>query len=61
MAAGRAQVGDPAAVAHLDPEFVTRVLGRIADRVAEAVDQMRTSRPIRTAIVSDRGRLDPAP
>ena len=43
VAAGRAQVGDPAAVAHLDPEFVTRVLGRIADRVAEAVDQMRTS------------------
>jgi N-methylhydantoinase A/oxoprolinase/acetone carboxylase beta subunit len=43
VAAGRAQVGDPSRVAHLDPVFVERVLARIAERVAEAVDRMRTS------------------
>ncbi|MDQ1124639.1 hydantoinase/oxoprolinase family protein [Microbacterium trichothecenolyticum] len=43
VAAGRANVGDPSRVAHLDPAFVERVLARIADRVAEAVDRMRTS------------------
>ncbi|MDQ1084960.1 MULTISPECIES: hydantoinase/oxoprolinase family protein [Microbacterium] len=43
VAAGRANVGDPSRVAHLDPAFVERVLTRIADRVAEAVDRMRTS------------------
>ncbi|MDZ5144268.1 hydantoinase/oxoprolinase family protein [Microbacterium testaceum] len=43
VAAGRANVGDPSHVAHLDPAFVERVLARIADRVAEAVDRMRTS------------------
>ncbi|SDP10303.1 Hydantoinase/oxoprolinase [Microbacterium testaceum StLB037] len=43
VAAGRAQVGDPSRVAHLDPAFVDRVLARIAERVAEAVDRMRTS------------------
>ncbi|GAA4156868.1 hydantoinase/oxoprolinase N-terminal domain-containing protein [Leifsonia shinshuensis] len=43
VAAGRATVGDPSKVAHLDPAFVQRVLARIAERVAEAVDRMRTS------------------
>ncbi|KHK99196.1 hydantoinase subunit beta [Microbacterium mangrovi] len=43
VAAGRAVVGDPAKVAHLDPELVQRVLDRIAERVSEAVDRMRTS------------------
>ena len=43
MAAGRADVGDPSKVAHLDPDLVSRVLARIAERVAEAVDRMRTS------------------
>lgn len=43
VAAGRASVGDPALVAHLDPAFVSRVLDRIAERIAEAVDRMRTS------------------
>lgn len=43
VAAGRASVGDPARVAHLDPAFVARVLERIAERIAEAVDRMRTS------------------
>ncbi|OYN99571.1 hydantoinase/oxoprolinase N-terminal domain-containing protein [Enemella evansiae] len=43
VAAGRAQVGDPAKVAHLDPELIQRVLTRIAERIAEAVDRMRTS------------------
>jgi N-methylhydantoinase A/oxoprolinase/acetone carboxylase beta subunit len=43
VAAGRADVGDASKVAHLDPEFVNRVLNRIAERVSEAVDRMRTS------------------
>lgn len=43
VAAGRASVGDASRVAHLDRAFVTRVLDRIAERIAEAVDRMRTS------------------
>ncbi|MGO1320820.1 MAG: hydantoinase/oxoprolinase N-terminal domain-containing protein [Galactobacter sp.] len=43
VAAGRAEVGDPSKVAHLDPELVQTVLTRISERVAEAVDRMRTS------------------
>ncbi|GAA1061852.1 hydantoinase/oxoprolinase N-terminal domain-containing protein [Agromyces bracchium] len=43
VAAGRAEVGDPSKVAHLDPALVSKVLARIAERVAEAVDRMRTS------------------
>jgi N-methylhydantoinase A/oxoprolinase/acetone carboxylase beta subunit len=43
VAAGRADIGDPSKVAHLDPELVSKVLARIAERVAEAVDRMRTS------------------
>jgi N-methylhydantoinase A/oxoprolinase/acetone carboxylase beta subunit len=43
VAAGRAEIGDPELVKHLDPAFVTKVLDRIAERVAEAVDRMRTS------------------
>lgn len=43
VAAGRANIGDASKVAHLDPAFVQRVLDRIAERVAEAVDRMRTS------------------
>lgn len=43
VAAGRATIGDPQLVRHLDPEFVSGVLGRIAVRMSEAVDRMRTS------------------
>lgn len=43
VAAGRAEIGDPSRVTHLDPGLVARVLARIAERVAEAVDRMRTS------------------
>lgn len=43
VAAGRATIGDPELVRHLDPEFVSGVLGRIAVRMSEAVDRMRTS------------------
>ncbi|GGM04499.1 hydantoinase/oxoprolinase N-terminal domain-containing protein [Nakamurella endophytica] len=43
VAAGRADIGDASRVAHLDPAFVQRVLDRIAERVSEAVDRMRTS------------------
>lgn len=43
VAAGRADIGDPNLVAHLDRSMVDRALERIADRIAEAVDRMRTS------------------
>ncbi|MGY0022125.1 hydantoinase/oxoprolinase N-terminal domain-containing protein [Streptomyces sp. YJ-C3] len=43
VAAGRADIGAPARVAHLDREFVDRTLDRIAHRLAESVDRMRTS------------------
>ncbi|MBD8465041.1 hydantoinase/oxoprolinase family protein [Plantibacter sp. CFBP 8798] len=43
VAAGRASIGDASKVAHLDPVFVGRVLERIGERIAEAVDRMRTS------------------
>lgn len=43
VAAGRADIGDRSKVAHLDPEFVQRVLDRIGERIEEAVDRMRTS------------------
>ncbi|MFD7617430.1 hydantoinase/oxoprolinase family protein, partial [Streptomyces sp. NPDC059802] len=43
VAAGRADIGDRSRVAHLDPEFTARALDRIAERLAETVDRMRTS------------------
>ena len=43
VAAGRADVGDASLVAHLDRALVNRALERVADRIAEAVDRMRTS------------------
>jgi len=43
VAAGRADIGDADRVRHLDRGMVTAVLDRIADRIAEAVDRMRTS------------------
>jgi N-methylhydantoinase A/oxoprolinase/acetone carboxylase beta subunit len=43
VAAGRAEVGDRDAVGHIDGSFATAVLDRIAQRIAEAVDRMRTS------------------
>ncbi|MEV6859483.1 hydantoinase/oxoprolinase family protein [Streptosporangium subroseum] len=43
VAAGRAEIGDPSLVAHLDRSMVQAVLKRIADEVAEAVERMRTS------------------
>jgi N-methylhydantoinase A/oxoprolinase/acetone carboxylase beta subunit len=43
VAAGRADLGDPGLVAHLDRSIVERALRRIADDVGRAVDQMRVS------------------
>ncbi|GAB3060134.1 hydantoinase/oxoprolinase N-terminal domain-containing protein [Sediminivirga luteola] len=43
VAAGMAEMGDPSRVAHLDKDFVTAAVQRIADDVAEGVDRMRTS------------------
>ena len=43
VAAGRADIGDASLVAHLDRALVNKALDRVADRIAEAVDRMRTS------------------
>lgn len=43
VAAGRVDIGDKDRVKHLDRAFVDRVIERIAERVSEAIDRMRTS------------------
>jgi N-methylhydantoinase A/oxoprolinase/acetone carboxylase beta subunit len=43
VAAGRADIGDPALVAHLDPELSRAALDRVARDVSDAVERMRTS------------------
>ena len=43
VAAGRADIGDPGAVARLDPTLVKAALDRIAVDVADIVERMRTS------------------
>ncbi|WP_040159198.1 hydantoinase/oxoprolinase N-terminal domain-containing protein [Mobilicoccus massiliensis] len=43
VASGRVSLGDPRRVAHIDKDFAERVIARIAERVADAVDRMRTS------------------
>lgn len=52
VAAGRAEIGDPARVASLDRRLVERALARIESRIAEVVDRMKTSRdPIPVVVV----------
>lgn len=43
VASGRADIGDRSLVADLDRAFVDRALAGLAERIAEAVDRMRTS------------------
>lgn len=43
VAAGRADVGDPSLVAHLDRELVDGVLNRVAAEVGELLERMRTT------------------
>lgn len=43
VAAGRAEIGDPSRVAHLDRARVEAALAHTAGRIAETVDRMRTS------------------
>lgn len=43
VAAGRADIGDVSAVAHLEPRLVKEALERIAVDIANAVERMRTS------------------
>jgi N-methylhydantoinase A/oxoprolinase/acetone carboxylase beta subunit len=42
VAAGHAEIGDPARVGELDPELVGATLASIETRIAEAVDRMKT-------------------
>ena len=60
VAAGRADIGDASKVAHLDPALVQRVLDRIAERISEAVDRMRTSaEPIPVVVVGGGSLMVP--
>lgn len=43
VAAGRVEIGDVDRVRHIERSFALAVIDRIAERVAEAVDRMRTS------------------
>ncbi|WP_435156644.1 hydantoinase/oxoprolinase N-terminal domain-containing protein [Amycolatopsis sacchari] len=43
VAAGRAEIGDPSLVAHLDRDLVQAALDRIASDVSDVVERMRTS------------------
>ncbi|MFC9972396.1 hydantoinase/oxoprolinase N-terminal domain-containing protein [Spirillospora sp. NPDC127200] len=43
VAAGRAEIGDPSRVAHLDRAEVEAALAHVAERIAETVDRMRVS------------------
>lgn len=43
VAAGRAEIGDPGKVEHLEKSFVNEVLDKLDRRVAATVDRMRTS------------------
>jgi N-methylhydantoinase A/oxoprolinase/acetone carboxylase beta subunit len=43
VAAGRAEMGDPGLVAHLDPGLVRAALDRMALDIADVVERMRTS------------------
>ncbi|WP_299730491.1 hydantoinase/oxoprolinase family protein [uncultured Tateyamaria sp.] len=42
VAAGLADVGDPALVKHLDKGLITRALATVHERISEAVDRMKT-------------------
>ncbi|MGE6732540.1 hydantoinase/oxoprolinase N-terminal domain-containing protein, partial [Streptomyces sp. NPDC059900] len=62
VAAGLADIGDRARVAHLDPEFTGRALERVAGRLAEGVDRMRTSAaPLAVVAVGGGSVLVPEP
>jgi N-methylhydantoinase A/oxoprolinase/acetone carboxylase beta subunit len=43
VAGGRVDLGDPILTTHLAPAYVRAVLESVAERIAEAVDRMRTS------------------
>ncbi|WP_033288661.1 hydantoinase/oxoprolinase family protein [Amycolatopsis jejuensis] len=43
VAAGLADIGDPSRVAHLAPDFVTRVIDHVRGRIAEAVERAKLS------------------
>jgi len=43
VAAGAVELGDPSAVAHLDPELVRDAMAEMAERIGALADTMRTS------------------
>lgn len=60
VAAGLADIGDPALVRHLEPGRATAALDRIAQDVAEVVDRMRTSpEPLPVVVVGGGSVLVP--
>jgi N-methylhydantoinase A/oxoprolinase/acetone carboxylase beta subunit len=60
VAAGRAGIGDPSLVKHLDPDLVRNALQRVAVDIAQAVDRMRLSAvPLPVVVVGGGSVLVP--
>lgn len=60
VAAGMIELGDPDLVAQLDSGYVTSVLAKVGERIAEAVDRMRTSsRSLPVVVVGGGSMLVP--
>ncbi len=57
VAARRAEIGDSARVADLDPALVERVLTRLEQRLADVVDRMKTSRGAVPVVVVGGGSI----
>lgn len=43
VALGKAELGDPSKVAHLDKELLEKVYGKMVEMVEEAIDKIKTS------------------
>jgi N-methylhydantoinase A/oxoprolinase/acetone carboxylase beta subunit len=60
VAAGMIELGDPDLVAGLDPAYVATILAAVGERIAEAVDRMRTSpEPMPVVVVGGGSMLVP--
>ncbi len=57
VAGGMAEIGDPAAVAGLDPRLVSRGIASMRAMVEDALDRMRTSREDQPVIVVGGGSI----
>ncbi|TCO44715.1 hydantoinase/oxoprolinase N-terminal domain-containing protein [Actinocrispum wychmicini] len=57
VAAGMIELGDPDLVAQLDSSYVTSVLASVGERIADAIDRMRTSSRALPVVVVGGGSM----